>query len=190
MGHSVREHTLKISPFQPLRSALSSLLDVLKTPTLCCIFSQMIMVGTESESYTIPYCTVPPPPHLLQSRNRCELLRPRILPQCWIVQWPSDAAAPSPVALGSSQPDLTKKATSRGWKWRGRHECPEEEIRNSIVSDTGGKSSDPLPHPSVAAGDGGTDGTRETSGSVLQEPFAILTGGLARAPPGATCMLS
>ena len=160
LGHSVRERSVRISPFQPLRSALSSLMDVLKIR------------------------------HLLQNRNRCELLRPRILPQCWLVQWPSDAAAPSPVASGSSQPDLTKEATSRGWKWRGRHECLEEEIWKSINSDTGWKSSDPLPHPSVAAGDGLTDGTRETSGSVLQEPFAILTGGLARAPPGATCILS
>ena len=47
LGYSVREHTIKISPFQPLRSPLSSLLDVLKTATLCSIFFQMIMVGTD-----------------------------------------------------------------------------------------------------------------------------------------------
>ena len=38
LGYSVREHTIKISPFQPLRSSLSSLLDVLKIAALCSIF--------------------------------------------------------------------------------------------------------------------------------------------------------
>ena len=170
MGHSVREHTLKISPFQPLRSALSSLLDVLKTATLCCIFSQMIMVGTESESYTIPYCTVPPLPTCCKAETGVSYCVPEFCPNVGSCSDPLMLRPRVRLLWGVPSPMLQKRQLREGGSGGGATSARKKKSGIPSSATLAGKVRTPSPIRASPPGTAGQMGRGRRAGAFCRSP--------------------